>query len=287
MKLAVLADIHGNYPALQAVAAHIDHWQPDEVVVAGDIVNRGPRSLACLDFIRQRQRSHGWRAVRGNHEDYVISFHSPETAPSGIQAEVFGIARWAYQQLNGDVAALQALPFQVSLPAPDGGEIRVVHASMVNNRNGIFPNMTEAQLRKRISHPQQAPPAVICVAHTHIPLVTRLGNTLIVNTGSAGLPFDGDPRPAYAQLTWRRGGWSAEIVRLPYNRRQAERDFEETGFLHEAGPMAHLVLDELRTAQSRLYHFMVEYHDPTLNGDITLADAVSRFLIKTHGLMLE
>jgi predicted phosphodiesterase len=282
MKLAVLADIHGNYPALQAVAAHIDTWQPDAVVVAGDIVNRGPRSRACLEFVLQRN----WPAVRGNHEDYVIGYQSPDTAPSGIQAEVFKIAQWAYQQLNGDVAPLEALPFQVSLTGPDGGEIRVVHASMLNNRNGIFPHMNDEQLRKRIGHPNQTPPAVICVAHTHIPLVTHIDNTLIVNTGSAGLPFDGDPRPAYAQLTWQKDGWSAEIIRLNYNHRQAEQDFEETGFLHDAGPMARLVLDELRSARSRLYYFMAEYYGPMLDGKISLDEAIERFLIETHGLML-
>ena len=48
MKIAVLADIHGNLPALEAVAAHVEAWQPDRVIVAGDLVNRGPRPLECL-----------------------------------------------------------------------------------------------------------------------------------------------------------------------------------------------------------------------------------------------
>ena len=71
-KLAVLSDIHGNFAALQAVADHIDRWQPDAVVVAGDIVNRGPRSRDCLRFVLARAAEAGWQIIRGNHEEYVL-----------------------------------------------------------------------------------------------------------------------------------------------------------------------------------------------------------------------
>jgi len=48
MKLAVLADIHGNYRALETVIDHIQTWHPDQVLVAGDIVNRGPPAEVIL-----------------------------------------------------------------------------------------------------------------------------------------------------------------------------------------------------------------------------------------------
>ena len=56
MKLAVLADIHANWPALQAVTEHLEAWQPDQVIVDGDTVNRGPRPAECLRFVQDRQR---------------------------------------------------------------------------------------------------------------------------------------------------------------------------------------------------------------------------------------
>ena len=63
MKLAVLADIHANLAALETVAAHVEAWQPDAVVVAGDVVNRGPQPAACLDMVLERQRDSGWLTV--------------------------------------------------------------------------------------------------------------------------------------------------------------------------------------------------------------------------------
>ncbi len=118
------------------------------------------------------------------------------------------------------------------------------------------------------------------MGHTHLPLVRRLDETLVVNVGSVGLPFDGDHRAAYGQLTWRKGRWSAKIVRLEYDRAQAEQDFIDTGFLPEGGPIARLVLDELRTAQSRLFQWMAEYQQPILAGQISIEAAVNRFLLE-------
>jgi 3',5'-cyclic AMP phosphodiesterase CpdA len=68
MKFAILSDIHGNLPALQAVAAHIEAWQPDHTIVNGDIVNLGPDSVECWQFIETKQRSANWQITQGNHE---------------------------------------------------------------------------------------------------------------------------------------------------------------------------------------------------------------------------
>ena len=77
MQIAVLADIHGNLPALKAVAAEIDRLSPDLVVVAGDFQNRGPNPREVTEFVAQS----GWTLLRGNHEDYVtpaLRFRLPD-----------------------------------------------------------------------------------------------------------------------------------------------------------------------------------------------------------------
>jgi len=275
MKLAILADIHANLPALQTVAAHIDAWKPDRVVVAGDVVNRGPRPLECLRFVQDKQRASGWLAVRGNHEEYVISHAQPDAPRSGPQFEIHRGSFWTYQRLDGDVSALEAMPFQLSLSAPDGGEVRVTHASMLGTREGIYVRTPDEELSQQIGQPA---PALFCVGHTHIPLVRSLNGTLVVNVGAVGLPFDGDARASYAQLTWQRNEWHAEITRLGYDRRQAERDFEETGFIEEASAFAQLVLVELRVARSQIFGWMRRYEARVLAGEITMQESVEEFL---------
>ncbi len=274
MKLAVLADIHGNYVALQTVAAHIEAWQPDLVIVGGDVVNRGPRPRECLQFVLEKQQSAGWLTVRGNHEDYVIVYDHPEAPRTGPLFEIYQNAYWTYHELDGDISALKAMPFQQNFFTLDKNEVRVVHASMRSIRDGIFPRTNDEELRQKIA----PPPKLLCVGHTHWPLIRQIDRTIVVNVGSAGLPFDGDPRVSYAQLIYQDGDWQAKIIRLAYDRTQTERDFFESGFMSESGPLAPLIMNELQTARPRLFRWTVEYEELVLAGEITAKESVQRFL---------
>lgn len=270
MKLAVLSDIHGNLPALHAVAEHIDAWQPDHVIVDGDIVNRGPCSPPCLRFVQERN----WQMTRGNHEDYVLEHTQPDVDRSGPQFEINRVSYWTFQQLNGEVAALTHLPDWLSLRAPDGSEVRMTHGSMRNNRDGIYVNTTNDVMRQQIA----PAPAVFCTAHTHYPLIRRVDDTLVVNVGSVGSPNDGDTRTSYAQITWRRGQWQAQIIRLNYDREQAGRDFKTSGFLDDAGPIARVLHFEWRFAQPFFPFWIYQYQARVLSGEIDLNAAVEAFL---------
>ena len=281
MKIAVLTDIHANFVALQAVSAQIEAWGPDHVFMAGDQVKRGPRPTECLRFVQKKIDSEGWRWVRGNHEDYVISQARKDAPLNGPHFEVHKASYWTYQQLGYDVSALKAMPFQQSVLDPAGHEVRIVHASMCGLRDGIYPETPDSALATKIrgnsANPTKALPAVFCVGHTHRPLVRRLDSTLVVNAGSAGLPFDGDIRPAYAQLIFQNGEWRADIVRVGYDLQAAERDFYTSGYLPDAGPLVELVLVELREARSQLYNWSIRYQDLAWRGEITMADSVREF----------
>lgn len=274
MKIAILADIHANFPALETVAGHIDKWQPDMVFVAGDTVNRGPRSLDCLRFVQEKQRTEGWQVIRGNHEDYVIRRSRPDDPRNGPRFELYRNAYFTYQQLNEDVSDLLAMPDQISQDFGEGGEFRVVHASMRGPRIGIHPKTRDDVLSELIA----PPPALFAAGHTHLPLVRTLNGTLVVNAGSVGLPFDADTRCGYAQITRQNGQWQAEIVRLPYDKTQARRDFYETGFMEAGGPLSELILIEMETGVSQLYQWNAQYVNPVLDGEITLEESVQQFL---------
>ena len=274
MKLAVLADVHANFAALEAVAAQLEKWRPDWVIVAGDLVNRGPRPLECLRYVQDKMRTAGWLSVLGNHEEYVMS-HAHSSAPrSGMQFDLHSTSYWTFQQLNGDVSALAAMPLQQNGLAPDGSEFRVVHASMSGTRAGVYAYTSDDVLRRLID----PPPALLCVGHTHKPLIRRIDCTLIVNVGAVGLPFDGDRRACYGQLTWRDNEWQAEIIRLEYDRKRADRDFDLTGFMDQSGAFAPLIRKELHLAQSQLYEWGQRYEAPVLAGELTLTESVRRFL---------
>jgi predicted phosphodiesterase len=274
MRIAVLSDIHGNFPALERVTDHIENWKPDLVFVAGDIVNRGPRSHDCLKFLNNKKRESGWGIIRGNHEDYVISRADPEDPKSGPVYDLYQPTHYIYAQLNYDVSRLVSLPEIIAECGPDQREVRMVHASMRHNRDGIYPETGAVDLGEQI----YPPPAVFITGHTHRPLVRKFGGTLVVNAGSVGLPFDGDRRTGYAQITYHKDHWDARIIRLEYDIAQAEKDFYDTGYLEGAGPIAKIVLLELELAFSQLWHWSARYTMAILDERMTVEESTREFL---------
>ena len=173
------------------------------------------------------------------------------------------------------------MPYQQSIWGPDGREVRVVHGSMISNRDGIYPETENKSLYHKAGfEDEQQHPAVFCVGHTHRPLIRRLDDAVVVNVGSAGLPFDGDIRPSYAQITYHRGQWRANIVRVDYDHSKAVKDFQTTGYLTSAGPLSQLVMIELRDARSLLYYWAEKYQQRVLAGDITMHDSVQDFILE-------
>jgi predicted phosphodiesterase len=275
MKIAILSDIHGNMPALKVVTADIAAWQPDLVVVNGDVVNRGPCSLACLQWVQAQQQAKGWQVLSGNHEGFVLACGLPDAPQSGPAYEVARFAHWTYAQLQGTTDGLIDLPTEFSWTAPDGRELRATHASMHDNRYGISVKAPPEEVRKQIA----PPPAVFVTSHTHQAFMRRVAETLVVNIGSVGSPFDLDARASYGRFTWSaRLGWQAEIVRLPFDRMEIERDYVTSGFLAEAGALTQLMLVELRKSRGLMFRWASRHYDQVMAGEISVEATVRDIL---------
>lgn len=276
MKIAVLSDIHGNVSALETAVADIDRWQPDMVVVNGDVVNRGPCSPTCLALIQSRQRQDGWHVLRGNHEEYLLYCGRPNAPKSGPEYEISRFAHWTYDQLGADtVGQFAHWPAVFTWMAPDNSEFRVTHASMDDNRDGIYPRLTDGQIAAKIGEP----PAVYVTSHTHVPMMRQVGSTAVVNIGAVGSPFDSDRRLSYGRFTWQpSAGWRSEIVRLPYDYEQIERDYVTSGFLDEAGPFTQLMLVELRKARGLVFRWASRYQEQLLAGKLSMEASIRDLL---------
>lgn len=274
MKIAVLSDIHGNLPALRTVIADIDAWRPDIVVADGDIINRGPTSGVCLEILLERRATSGWHLLSGNHEDFVLDCGRPDQPLSGPAYEMKRFAHFALTQVSGMVAEIKNLPVRFEHYAPNGDTLRVVHASMRSNRDGVYPMTPDDELREQIA----PAPAVFVTGHTHVPLVRRVDHTLVVNIGSVGSPFDKDRRPGYGRFTWTPNEWRAEVVRIPFDYSQIEADYVRSGFLEQGGPLTQIMLVELRKARGLIHRWAALYEKAVLSGLMTLEESVRLFL---------
>ncbi len=211
MKLAIVSDIHGNLAALDAVLADLDRIGPDRVVHGGDLVVNGPRPAECLAAIRER----GWSGIRGNTDQAVWDRESHPVPPAMLP-----IADWAQDHLDeGDLTWLRSQPLEWR----DGESVALVHAVPGDLWTVVRADAPDRELRGTYG-PLGARLAVYC--HIHIPFVRRLDDQLTVaNTGSVGLPFDGDPRAAYLLVE----DGTPSTRRVPYDLERAIHDLHATG----------------------------------------------------------
>lgn len=274
MKIAVISDIHGNYQALQATLDHVDRWRPDLVVVNGDVVNRGPRSLDCWALLSERQGAEGWLIVGGNHEEYVGKWLEEPADEDDPRFPIYRSSYITFQQLGERANEIIELPNQLELIGPEASTVRLTHGTMLGKDDGIAPDAPEAVLKRQIS----PAPDLFCTGHTHRPFVRQVNGTMVVNSGSAGTTFDGDPRISYAQLSWQQGSWQAEIVRLDYDRAQAQREFEESEFRQNGGPLVEIFLQEWLFARPMVNRWTERYEPLVVAGKIDLEKSVREFL---------
>ena len=151
MKIAVFADVHSNLDALETVLDHIDLWRPDRILCAGDIINRGPHPRTCTERVLDRAKAEDWGVIRGNHERYVLNYGDGNWPDGGPEYDIQRHAKWTYDQLDGLVEPLAALPVQWDMQDDFGNELRMVHASMLGDRRGIFPDDADEALREKIA----------------------------------------------------------------------------------------------------------------------------------------
>lgn len=254
MRIAVLADIHGNLPALEAVLADAARHAVDELVVNGDLVNRGPQGAAVL----ARLAAAGGRLTLGNHDDLLRKLHDDDVSlPEGFRRGTFWHAnRWCARELAdaGRLDTLRALPMTVRLQPPGAPAVLVAHGSPRHYREGLGWRTSDDLLSEIL---EMHPTDVLVGSHTHFPLHRRWGRTLILNSGAVGSPFNGDGRAQYLWLTLEDGAWWPEFRRVAYDRAAALEAYTTSGYLDDGGLLARLFHDEVRDARSYLVPFQM------------------------------
>ena len=216
-RIALLSDVHGNLPALEAVLAEIRAERPDAVLVAGDLVLNGPDPSALVDALRALEGD-GAAIVSGNTDIAVADFDYGAAFPQyqdGVPEGIRLAAEWAHDELADEqLDWIRRLPAERRIRAADDSLVLVVHGSPGSQTRGFDQALDANVIFERAAATDAR---VICVGHTHVPEVRDLGWKVIVNGGSAGYVFDGDPTASWASLTIVDGEVHADIRRTPFD----------------------------------------------------------------------
>ncbi len=296
MRYALIADIHGNLPALRAVFSDLERRRVDEIVFLGDYFVSLPFPNEVIEAVRS---SGACRVVRGNGEDYLTTLAKEDqnTWTDGQREPLY----WYNRTITDDNKRwLASLPSDMLFY--DGGtEIHIAHKSSAFIGNIEMPYVNRAALRRQFpdtfnqnlfnTYMQEnllssktfrrklssLSKGVYAFGHTHMQWQLFCDGVLLINPGSCGLPQDGETTAAYAVLDISADGFHAELCRIPYDVGGLIKSIEASALYGEARIWCELIMGELTTGRERVLPFL-EYTENYAN---SIGDTVRPFSKET------
>ena len=214
-RIAALSDIHGNATALEAVLADVARQKPDALMVAGDLVLNGPEPALVVDVLRNLPDA---LIIAGNTDIAVADFDYAAAFPwmtDGVPDTIVDGAEWAHDALGDErLDWLRRLPSERRWRTDDDTLVLVCHASPGSQTSGFDQHLDPSVTIELVARTDAR--LIVC-GHTHLPEVRDLGWKMIVNDGSAGYVFDGDPSASWALIDVADGEVRAEIRRATFD----------------------------------------------------------------------
>lgn len=212
MRISILADIHSNLLALEAVIGSMKQKGVQKVLNAGDLVGYGPRPNEVIDLVRRS----GFLSISGNHDHAVVvgdySWFNEAAAVA---------AKWTasiIEETNLDFLNLLSREEIVEI---DGKRIGIFHGSPEDPDEYVQDEQRAGQLLR------ESDCDVMICGHTHVPMRVSSGKRLYINPGSVGQPRDQNPDASYSIFDLET--MESEIVRVRYDIPAVQQDMLRKG----------------------------------------------------------
>jgi predicted phosphodiesterase len=216
-RIAALSDVHGNAAALEAVLADIAREKPDALMIAGDLVLNGPEPALVIDVLRSLAGD-GALIIGGNTDIAVADFDYAAAFPwmiDGVPDAIVDAAEWAHEAIGEErLDWLRRLPTERRWRTDDDTLVLACHGSPGSQTSGFDQHLDPSVTIERVARTDAR---VIVCGHTHLPEVRDLGWKVIVNDGSAGYVFDGEPTASWALIDIEDDEVRAEIRRTTFD----------------------------------------------------------------------
>ena len=224
---ALIADVHGNLPALEAVLEEIQRRGVDAAYHLGDLVGYAP----WPDEVVARLADARIAGVAGNYDSTVATdaehcgcrAENPQQEALSHESYAWTLARVTLETK----ARLRALPFRIDV-RPGGGHhsgptLRLFHGAPTLNTLYWDESRPDDFARRMAAKLGAIEGDAIAFGHTHVPWQREVDGMLFANAGSVGRPKDGDPRACWAIASWDGAAIRIEHVRTEYDVERAAR----------------------------------------------------------------
>lgn len=233
MRIAVIADIHSNIYALDAVLDNIKIHNIDMVVCVGDLVGYGTRPNEVIEKIRDNRII----TIMGNYDDAIGNYRLicgcdyPE--PKDAEKASLSMSFTMQETTDNNKSYLRNLPKEVVLSFNEKN-IRFVHGSTRMINEYLKENSLEAdEVMNEISED------ILVCGHTHVPYFKYYGDKLLINVGSVGKPKTNKPNANYViidlknenDLDEQESNVEVEIIEVCYDFEKMATEIEQNKIL--------------------------------------------------------
>jgi predicted phosphodiesterase len=230
MRVALLADMHGNAVAFRAALEDAERVEPDLIVSLGDVAQGGPQPRECVELLREL----GCPCVYGNSDDFVLTLDlgaEGQTLDEEQAERLLEVGRWSQEQLGDDgLELLRGFRPTVDVDL-EGLRVVCCHATPTSNEDVVLP----------ATPPEEIPVEgdVVAAGHVHLQWLRRVRGTLWFCAGSVGLVYEHaepladvpfQPFSEYAVLTACDGRTDVEFRRIPFDVEELVTAARDAGF---------------------------------------------------------
>ncbi len=181
MRIALISDIHGNRPALDAVLKHIKETGVDRIICLGDLATLGPEPVYAIEKIREL----GCTCIMGNHDEFLIE---PRLINSYIDNQlIHDSVDWCREQLSPDhLQFIRSFRKHEKVQLDRGKELFLYHGSPRSHMEDILPTTPHSRLDEMLDGIRAD---IMAGGHTHKQMLRQFEGKLIINPGSTGYPI--------------------------------------------------------------------------------------------------
>jgi len=210
MKILLISDIHGNYPALAAVSREVEPLGCEHVLNCGDSLVYAPFPNETLDWLRHRQAF----TIRGNTDDRVIKLLKGKVLkkPSKPEKRIMYTSTAAILSPENSTFLLELK--KKKLLRLGQTFIGLFHGSPTDHEEFLCADTPDKRFRELAV---ETTCEVVITGHSHSPYHRHVGGVHFINPGSVGRMADGLPDASYAILELQRGTVTVSHHRCPYD----------------------------------------------------------------------